>query len=64
MNFHVPDMSCGHCRSTVEKAVTDADPKAVLHFDMEARIVRVDSGLDADAVQSALKDAGYPAQAA
>ncbi|MCQ0092986.1 heavy-metal-associated domain-containing protein [Roseovarius sp. M141] len=26
--FHIPDMSCGHCKATVEKAIHALDPDA------------------------------------
>lgn len=61
--FHVPDMSCGHCKAAIEKAFATADPLAELNFDMEGRHVEIDSDLDAAAMASLLKEAGYPAQA-
>lgn len=61
--LNVPDMSCGHCRATIEKAVGDADPVADLAFDMEARTVEVDTDLEMDALLALMKDAGFPASA-
>ncbi len=59
--FHIPDMSCGHCKATVEKAITILDPEAHINFDMEARQVALDSTLSIAKVQAALAEAGYPA---
>lgn len=59
MEFSVPDMSCGHCRAAIEKAVKAADPAAKLEFDMGDRKVRVDSALGVSALSAAIKDAGY-----
>lgn len=59
--FHIPDMSCGHCKATVEKAITILDPEAHIHFDMEARQIALDSALSIAKVQAALAEAGYPA---
>ncbi|GKY86325.1 heavy-metal-associated domain-containing protein [Sinisalibacter aestuarii] len=59
--FSVPDMSCGHCKATIETALLDADAGAELSFDMEAREVEVDSTLATAEVLAAMKDAGYPA---
>jgi copper chaperone len=61
MKFHVPDMSCGHCRTSIEKAVAAADPAARVKFDQPGRRVEIDSARDADAMRAALKDAGYDA---
>jgi len=63
IRFHVPDMSCGHCKATIEKAFEAADPLAELNFDMEGRHVEIDSGLDSASVTRLLKEAGYPAVA-
>ncbi len=62
--FSIPEMSCGHCKATVEKTVHALDPKAVLEFDMGARRVAVQSTHDVEAIKSALSAAGYPAMVA
>lgn len=59
--LHIPDMSCGHCKAAVEKAITILDPEAHIHFDMEARQIALDSALSIAKVQAALAEAGYPA---
>ncbi len=59
--FNVPDMSCGHCKAAIEKAVTSADAQAQLQFDMEARKVSVTSTLDDAALLEILSKEGYPA---
>lgn len=64
MHLHIPDMSCGHCKAAIERAVKDADAQAVLTFDMPARTVTVQSQLDPAALHAALSDAGYPSQPA
>ncbi len=61
MKFSVPDMSCGHCRASIEKAVKDADPAARIAFDQDSRQVEIGSGLDAPALTAILADAGYGA---
>ncbi len=62
MRFHVPDMSCGHCTAAIEKAVKTSDPAAEVQTDLPAHTVRVESALSPDAVQDAIKMAGYGAQ--
>ncbi|WP_299843083.1 heavy-metal-associated domain-containing protein [uncultured Jannaschia sp.] len=61
MKFHVPDMSCGHCRSSIEKAVAAADPTARVSFEPQDRMVQIDTARDEDAMRATLKDAGYDA---
>jgi len=56
----IPDMSCGHCKAAIEKAVSEADVLAVLEFDMEARTLAADTALEPDALLKILADEGYP----
>jgi copper chaperone len=62
--FHIPDMSCGHCKATVEKAIHTLDPEAQIDFDMEARRIELDSRAKAADVRSVLAAAGYSATTA
>ena len=64
MRFSVPEMSCGHCKSAIETAVKTVDPVAKIDFDMENRIVEIESGVDDVSLQSAISTAGYESQAA
>lgn len=59
--FHIPDMSCGHCRAKVEKTVHALDPEARITFDMPAQRITLETRADTVAVQTALAGAGYPA---
>lgn len=59
----VPDMSCGHCKATIEKTIHALDPAAGLSFDMDRRKVDLQSDCPIDAVLGALAEAGYPAKA-
>jgi len=60
--FHIPDMSCGHCKATVEKTIHALDPAARIEFDMAARRIVLDSRAETANVQAALAGAGYPAK--
>ncbi|SMR81621.1 copper chaperone [Aliiroseovarius halocynthiae] len=56
--FHIPDMSCGHCKA----AITDALERlgeVTFSFDMDAREVQLD-GLEPAAVIDALDEIGFP----
>lgn len=57
--FSIPDMSCGHCKATVEKTIKAIDPSATLDFDMAERTVAVQSVAAVDTMRAALKAAGY-----
>ncbi|WP_432449438.1 heavy-metal-associated domain-containing protein [Aliiroseovarius marinus] len=57
--FHVPDMSCGHCKAAITEALEGLG-KVTLKFDMQGREVQVD-GLAPTAVIDALDEIGFPA---
>lgn len=59
-DFHLPDMSCGHCVATVTKTVQGLDERATLDFDRESRKVKVQSELSRAELAAALSEAGYP----
>ena len=60
MRFTLPDMSCGHCRGAVEKAVAGVDPEARTTVDLTDRTVDVRTGRSEGEVAEALRAAGYP----
>ncbi|MGL4278771.1 MAG: heavy-metal-associated domain-containing protein [Albidovulum sp.] len=62
--FLVPDMSCGHCKMTIEKAVSAADGAARMEFDLDKHLVKIDSALPTAKLAETLEDAGYPATVA
>jgi copper chaperone len=59
----IPDMSCGHCKATIEKAIKVLDPAATLDFDMAARTVTLQTRAGPEAIQTALSSVGYAATA-
>lgn len=59
--FHVPDMSCGHCKASITEALEGLG-EVTLSFNMETRDIQVD-GLDTTAVIDALEEIGFPATA-
>lgn len=56
MIFSVPDMSCNHCKATIEEAVTAAGGRATV--DLPQKRVTVE-GLDPARAESALVQAGF-----
>lgn len=56
--YSVPEISCGHCKSTIEAAVQGLGDIARVEVDIDAKTVFVDGG-DRDAIVTAIEDAGY-----
>ncbi|OEG00150.1 hypothetical protein BHF71_05980 [Vulcanibacillus modesticaldus] len=58
----VEGMTCGHCKSSIEKALSELDGVKSAVVDIEAKKVDVsyDSGkVTVDAIKAAIEDAGY-----
>lgn len=62
IQFNVPDMTCGHCVSTITKAIQQAVPGANVTTDLPGHRVTVDGTSDIEVVRQAIADAGYEAQ--
>lgn len=59
----VPDMSCGHCKASVEAAIAAVDQGSQVRVDLAAKTVEVEGKAPAAALIAALTEAGYPATA-
>ncbi len=57
----VPEMSCGHCKAAIEKAVAGVDADARVSVDLENRTVSIESAAADAALIDALKAGGYEA---
>jgi copper chaperone len=57
----VPDMSCSHCKATVEAALGAVPEVGAVTVDLAARKVQVAGPAPAAALLQALDKAGYPA---
>lgn len=57
----IPDMSCGHCRATVEATLARVSAPGGVEVDLPSRTVTI-AGPATPALLAALQDAGYPAQ--
>ncbi len=60
--LHVPDMTCGHCASTISKAVRELDPAARLDFSLGEHRVRIASSATRESLREAIAEAGYTPQ--
>ncbi len=59
IELNVPDMSCGHCVSTITRAVKEVDSEGSVDVDLQAHKVRIGSDHPAAVFVSAIKRAGY-----
>ena len=57
----VEEMSCEHCRSTVERAVRGVEGVESVEVDLEQGVVRVQGGRPHRVIE-AIREAGYPAR--
>ena len=58
-NLTVNDMTCGHCASTVEKAIKAVDSGAQVRIDLPTRKVEITSTKPVDGFVTAIGEAGY-----
>jgi copper chaperone len=59
LKLKVPEMSCSHCASTIEKAVKSVDPTAELTIDLGSSTVSVKSKADENAICDVIRSVGY-----
>ena len=59
LKLKVPDMSCGHCASTIEKAIRNLDPTADVMVDLRSQTVTVATRLEPTAISDLITSAGY-----
>lgn len=60
----VPDMTCGHCKATVEAALKALPEVGSISVDLATHRVEVAGKAPADVLIEALDQAGYPATVA
>ncbi len=64
ITLNVPDMTCGHCKASVEQALAGVDPMAIVAVDLTTRHVDVTTTATPAALIGALKTVGFAATAA
>lgn len=64
IKLSVPEMTCGHCKATIEKAVAGVDPAARVAVDLATHSVEISSRVDTPTLIGALKAEGYEARLA
>lgn len=64
IEFAVNDMTCGHCASSITRAVKEVDAAGRCEVDLAAKKVRIESGHDAAEFLDAIREAGFTPVAA
>ena len=60
LTFRVDDMTCGHCASTITKAVRAVDAGAKVEIDLAQHLVRIDpTEAHGRELSKAIAEAGY-----
>ena len=59
LNFKVPEISCAHCKQTIERQVASLDGVQRVEVDIAAKRVTVEGGAARAAVIAAIDEAGY-----
>lgn len=57
----IPDMSCGHCRASIEAALAPLPGVAAVRFDATARTATVEGDAPAALLIQTLDAIGFPA---
>ena len=63
IELKVPDMTCGHCVSTITKAVKDLDASAKVEVSLPDHRVLVDTKASKEDLVRSIAEAGYTPQA-
>lgn len=60
VSFQVNDMTCGHCVSTITKAVRAVDKNATVNIDLASHRVEIEpTEADPQELSDAIQEAGY-----
>ena len=62
ITFRIPDMTCGHCASTIARAVASVDQAARLEVSIPQKLVSVFSTAAESELAAAIQQAGYTAE--
>ena len=60
----IPDMSCGHCRASIEAALSPLPGVTAIRFDAQNRTAEIDGTAPVETLLTILADIGFPAQPA
>ena len=64
MKIIVPDMSCMHCKMTLEAALEKVKGIRSYSIDLETKTIDIEGDIDRETVAAVIKDAGYSVETA
>lgn len=59
IKFVVPDMTCGHCVGSVDKAIRAVDSDAIAKIDLSTRTVTIETSVAPEVIGASITAAGY-----
>ena len=59
VSIKVSDMTCDHCKMTIEKAVNEVLQVRNVTVDLDNHLVNIEGDMAVDQIVQAIKDAGY-----
>ena len=59
--FKAPDISCMHCVKRIQSALESTGRIRDIDIDLETRVIRMETEMDAEEILAILEKAGYPA---
>lgn len=59
ITYTVPDISCEHCKQSIEEEVAQVEGVAAVEVDVQAKTVTVTGEVAEEAIISAIDEAGY-----
>lgn len=58
----IPDMNCGHCRASIEAALTPVPGVTAIRFEPENRVAEIEGNADPRDLVMLLNAIGFPAE--
>jgi len=59
LQFQVPDMTCQHCEASIKRAIKEIDEQASIEVDLTTHTVKVGSTQQTQAIETAIREAGF-----
>ncbi len=57
--FHVPDMTCNHCKMRIENTVSSLEDIDSVNINLDKKLVAVEGDASEKDIRQAIQDSGY-----